>query len=157
MLAGSGSASIFRRRSSTGGTWTLSTSRRAIALRPLHPRAWHAISKRCTLRFDRGAVKQAKEVPTSPVTAARGARVRTQKGLAFAREASIAVCARPAQAIIDRETGGAIQGQLKSNGTERQVRSRAKEPSLLADLLVDANGVRLTITHAVKNGMRYRY
>jgi hypothetical protein len=60
-------------------------------------------------------------------------------------------------AIIDRGTWDAVQSQLKSNTHERQVRSRAKEPSLLADLLIDEHGAKLTSTHAVKNGKRYRY
>ena len=33
----------------------------------------------------------------------------------------------------------------------------AKEPSLLAGLIVDAEGKRLTPSHAVKGGKRYRY
>ncbi len=47
--------------------------------------------------------------------------------------------------------------QLKGNTNERTIRSRAKEPSLLADLLVDEQGAKLTSTHAVRNGKRYRY
>ena len=35
--------------------------------------------------------------------------------------------------------------------------ARAKEPNLLAGLLVDTKGNRLTSSHAVKNGKRYRY
>src|SRR5215472_7764800 len=35
--------------------------------------------------------------------------------------------------------------------------AKAAEPSLLAGLLVDAQGERLTPSHAVKNGRRYRY
>src|SRR5947207_15916577 len=38
-----------------------------------------------------------------------------------------------------------------------QRKAKAAEPSLLAGLLVDAQGERLTPTHAVKNGRRYRY
>ena len=36
-------------------------------------------------------------------------------------------------------------------------RAKAAEPSLLAGLLVDARGERLTPSHAVKKGRRYRY
>jgi site-specific DNA recombinase len=60
-------------------------------------------------------------------------------------------------AIIDRTIWDAVQAQLKSNTRERQIRSRAKQPSLLADLLIDEHGAKLTSTHAVKNGKRYRY
>src|SRR6266481_5840204 len=35
--------------------------------------------------------------------------------------------------------------------------ARLKQPSRLAGLLVDANGERLTPSHAVKKGRRYRY
>src|SRR6202048_709951 len=35
--------------------------------------------------------------------------------------------------------------------------AKAPEPSLLAGLLVDARGERLTPSHAVKKGRRYRY
>src|SRR5690606_26467937 len=41
-------------------------------------------------------------------------------------------------------------------GTERK-RKNVKEPSLLAGLLVDEFGNKLTATHAVKDGKRYRY
>jgi hypothetical protein len=59
--------------------------------------------------------------------------------------------------IIERRTWDAVQAQLKANTRERSIRSRAKEPSLLADLLVDEHGQKLTSTHAVRNGKRYRY
>jgi hypothetical protein len=61
------------------------------------------------------------------------------------------------EAIIDRHTWDAVQAQLKANTHERTIRSRAKEPSLLTDLLVDEHGLKLTSTHAVRNGKRYRY
>jgi hypothetical protein len=61
------------------------------------------------------------------------------------------------EAIIDRETWDAVQAQLKSNGHERQLRSRAQDPNLLSGLLVDEQGMKLTSTHAVKDGKRYRY
>jgi site-specific DNA recombinase len=60
-------------------------------------------------------------------------------------------------AITDPATWNAVQAQLKSHTRERQVRSRAKEPALLADLLFDQHGARFTSTHAVKHGKRYRY
>jgi hypothetical protein len=45
---------------------------------------------------------------------------------------------------------------IKRNGHPHIVR-QAAEPSLLAGLLVDARGERLTPSHAVKKGRRYRY
>jgi hypothetical protein len=50
-----------------------------------------------------------------------------------------------------------VQTLLASNNRQHRTRSRAKEPNLLAGLLVDANGTRLTSSHTVKNGKRYRY
>ena len=60
-------------------------------------------------------------------------------------------------AIIDPVTWDAVQAELGSKRSERQLRSRAKEPSLLANLLVDEHGAKLASTHALKNGKRYRY
>ena len=60
-------------------------------------------------------------------------------------------------AIVDRETWDAVQAMLRSNSQGHRTRSNAKEPSLLAGLLVDQHGNRFTPTHAVKNGKRYRY
>ena len=61
------------------------------------------------------------------------------------------------EAIIDTATWDTVQAQLDTNAHEQRVRSRAKDPSLLADLLVDSRGKRLISTHAVKDGKRYRY
>jgi site-specific DNA recombinase len=60
-------------------------------------------------------------------------------------------------AIVDRETWDEVQAMLGSNSQGHRTRSNAKEPSLLAGLLVDQYGNRFTPTHAVKNGKRYRY
>jgi site-specific DNA recombinase len=59
-------------------------------------------------------------------------------------------------ALIDHATWTAVRGRLATNGVHRG-RTRAAEPSLLAGLLVDAQGERLTLSHAVKKGRRYRY
>jgi site-specific DNA recombinase len=53
-------------------------------------------------------------------------------------------------AIIDHETWDAVQARLQQNGHEHKVRRRAHMPNLLADLLVDEDGTKLTSTHAVK-------
>jgi DNA invertase Pin-like site-specific DNA recombinase len=60
-------------------------------------------------------------------------------------------------AIIDRETWDEVRARLASNTHARHIRFGAKDPSLLAGLLQDDQGNRLTPTHAVKNGKRYRY
>ena len=59
--------------------------------------------------------------------------------------------------LIDEETWTAVRDQLAANAGDHRRRAKAAEPSLLAGLLVDANGERLTPSHAVKKGRRYRY
>ena len=60
-------------------------------------------------------------------------------------------------ALIDAETWAAVRDRVADNGSDHQRKAKAAEPSLLAGLLVDARGERLTPTHAVKKGRRYRY
>src|SRR6202035_5168285 len=60
-------------------------------------------------------------------------------------------------AVIDDESWSAVRDQLAANTSGHQRRAKAAEPSLLAGLLVDARGERLTPSHAVKKGRRYRY
>src|SRR5439155_14422899 len=59
--------------------------------------------------------------------------------------------------IVDRATWETVQARLAANATERRSGVRAKNFSLLAGLLIDGDGHRMTPTHAVKNGARYRY
>ncbi len=61
------------------------------------------------------------------------------------------------EAIIDKKTFDAVQAQLAANTRGHKTRARAKESNLLAGLLVDAKGAKLTASHAVKDGKRYRY
>src|SRR5438105_5481714 len=49
------------------------------------------------------------------------------------------------------------QAQLASNAAERNSSARHRQPSLLAGLLFDGDGNRMTPSHALKNGTRYRY
>src|SRR5438034_6145156 len=65
----------------------------------------------------------------------------------------------PAQhpALIDTETWTAVRDQLATNASDHRRKASATEPSLLAGVLVDARGERLTPSHAVKKGRRYRY
>jgi hypothetical protein len=60
-------------------------------------------------------------------------------------------------ALIDDESWSTVQDQLAANTSDHRRGAKAAEPSLLAGLLVDARGERLTPSHAVKKGRRYRY
>jgi hypothetical protein len=60
-------------------------------------------------------------------------------------------------ALIDQDTWEAVQAGLTERGHGHKVRGRARQPSLLADLLYDEGGTKLTSSHAVKDGKRYRY
>ena len=61
------------------------------------------------------------------------------------------------EAIIDAELWQLVQEKLSGNRQERALGAIAEEPSLLAGLIVDGSGQRMTPTHAVKKGRRYRY
>jgi hypothetical protein len=50
-----------------------------------------------------------------------------------------------------------VQKRLADNRVERQTGAGASEPSLLAGLIYDYIGERMTPTHANKKGRRYRY
>ena len=65
----------------------------------------------------------------------------------------------PAQhaAIIDKDTWDATQACLETNIRGQRGRPRTTEQSLLAGLVFDVGGNRLTPTHSVKRGRRYRY
>ena len=60
-------------------------------------------------------------------------------------------------AIIDQDLWDRVQATLAENRVERASGARGKQPSLLTGLLFDQNGERLSPTHAVKKGTRYRY
>ncbi len=60
-------------------------------------------------------------------------------------------------ALIDAETWAAVRDRLAANTSDHRRKAKAAEPSLLAGLLFDARGERLTPSHAVKKGRRYRY
>ena len=59
--------------------------------------------------------------------------------------------------IIDHPLWDAVQAQLAGNTAARYAGTRTHQPSLLAGMLFDRDGNRLTPTHAVKKGTRYRY
>ncbi len=61
------------------------------------------------------------------------------------------------EGIVDRELWDAVQAKLTENRVERVNGSATGDPSLLAGLLYDDLGNRMTPSHAVKNGKRYHY
>jgi len=60
-------------------------------------------------------------------------------------------------AIVDEALWEEVQAILAENRVKRAKGSDAKHPSLLVGIVFDENGERLTPTHAVKKGTRYRY
>jgi len=58
--------------------------------------------------------------------------------------------------IIDQPLWDAVQMQLAGNAAQREG-GKTRQPSLLAGLLVDGDGNRMTPSHAIKKGTRYRY
>lgn len=60
-------------------------------------------------------------------------------------------------AIIDPKTWGLARTRLATNTHARHIQLGAKDPSLLAGLLFDDTGTRLTPTHTNRQGKRYRY
>jgi len=59
-------------------------------------------------------------------------------------------------AIIDAQLWDEVQAILTAN-RNGEAGGGANEPSLLAGLIVDADGERMTPTHANSRGKRYRY
>ncbi len=60
-------------------------------------------------------------------------------------------------AIVDAELWDAVQARLAKQREERRSGEGAGHPSLLAGLLHDGSGERMTPSHANKAGRRYRY
>jgi site-specific DNA recombinase len=61
------------------------------------------------------------------------------------------------EAIIELPLWDVVQTALAKNRVERATGARSNHPSLLTGLVFEQTGERLTPTHAVKKGMRYRY
>ncbi|CCB66556.1 recombinase family protein [Hyphomicrobium sp. MC1] len=61
------------------------------------------------------------------------------------------------EAIIDADLWTVVQDKLATNRKTRSLATGAEAPSLLAGLLFDDDGSRMTPTHANKRGRRYRY
>lgn len=60
-------------------------------------------------------------------------------------------------AIVDERLWDAVQATIAENRVARMTGARTKQPSLLTGILFDEVGARLTPTHSVKKGTRYRY
>jgi site-specific DNA recombinase len=61
------------------------------------------------------------------------------------------------EAILNPELWQIVQNKLAVHRQERALAVGAEAPSLLAGLIVDADGSRMTPTHATKKAKRYRY
>jgi len=60
-------------------------------------------------------------------------------------------------AIVDPELWDAVQNQLKEQTVSQTKLARPRDRNFLCGLVYDETGDRLTPSHAVKNGRRYRY
>jgi DNA invertase Pin-like site-specific DNA recombinase/AraC-like DNA-binding protein len=61
------------------------------------------------------------------------------------------------EGIVDQELWDAVQAKLTGNRVERAKGGATGDPSVLAGLLYDDLGNRMTPSHAIKGGKRYRY
>jgi hypothetical protein len=61
------------------------------------------------------------------------------------------------EAIIQRSLWDQVAARLKANNQAHRSTKSQSSASLLSGIVFDAKGVRLTPTHAVKRGKRYRY
>jgi DNA invertase Pin-like site-specific DNA recombinase len=61
------------------------------------------------------------------------------------------------EAIVDQALWDEVQLKLAANRTDRATGADAVQPSLLAGLIYDDSGERMTPSHANKKGTRYRY
>ncbi|HVY89883.1 MAG TPA: recombinase family protein [Hyphomonadaceae bacterium] len=61
------------------------------------------------------------------------------------------------EAIVDEDLWSAVQTILAENRVDRTSGRGVIDPSLLAGMLFDARSERMTPSHAVKKGKRYRY
>ncbi|MFO1090602.1 MAG: recombinase family protein [Hyphomicrobiales bacterium] len=61
------------------------------------------------------------------------------------------------KAIVDKPLWDEVQALLHNLAAERRTRTNSRHPSVLTGLLFDETGDRLSPSHAVKGGRRYRY
>jgi site-specific DNA recombinase len=60
-------------------------------------------------------------------------------------------------AIVDADLWQIVQDKLAAKRRERSLAGGAEAPSLFSSLIFDSSGNRMSPTHAVKKGKRYRY
>ncbi|PJI38786.1 recombinase family protein [Ferrovibrio sp.] len=60
-------------------------------------------------------------------------------------------------AIVDQGVFNKVQALISTNRQDHITKSRTQDPSLLAGLVYDHYGRRLSPSHTNKNGLRYRY
>lgn len=89
----------------------------------------------------------------------RGALYRLLQNWIYLREIvhKGEACKGEHEPIIDADLWTTVAARLAQNRHERHLGSRSDEPSLLAGLLFDSAGQRLTPSHVVKGSKRYRY
>ncbi len=61
------------------------------------------------------------------------------------------------EAIVDEALWSSVQERLSESRRERAMATGAEAPSLLAGLIFDSENARLSPSHAVRKGKRYRY
>ena len=71
----------------------------------------------------------------------------THKGAVYAGEQA---------AIVERSIWDEVQATLARNRIERSHQSNASDPSVLAGMIIDGDGRRMTPSHACKGSLRYR-
>src|SRR5205807_4823065 len=59
--------------------------------------------------------------------------------------------------IIDQPLWDAVQARLAGNAAQHNDCGKTRQPSLLAGMLFDGDGNRMTPSHAIKKDTRYRY
>lgn len=79
---------------------------------------------------------------------------RTYRGEAVHKETAYSGAHEP---IIDLQTWTQVQALLQSNRIDRKAGKGFRDASLLAGILFDEKGNRLSPSHSTKNGSRYRY
>src|SRR5262249_54516195 len=60
-------------------------------------------------------------------------------------------------AIVDKPLWEEVQTVLAANRVDRETGAHGRHPSLFTGMVFDETGERMTPTHAVKKGTRYRY
>src|SRR6202022_2627999 len=83
-------------------------------------------------------------------------QVRSMIGIVLVTHGRLAAEFRAALEHV-AELWQAVQDRLAAGRRERSMAVGAEAPSLLSGLIFDSDGARLSPTHAVKKGKRYRY